>query len=171
MLNHFKKTKDTIEIAALDSMSYPYILFDTEGAFIRAHDDICDVLQSFDFGENEMRYPNALIAGLTSCAWEGSEALQHYYRNKMIAASHRADEILFAGLIKHKKHIFYAHMQKMPCGSFVCFKDIYGDYALNKASDAICRSSRGIKNILKASQRKKTAAQDNHPLYSLAGNV
>ena len=61
MLNHFKKLKETIEISALDSMGYPYILFDGQGVFIRAHPAICDVFRAFNFGENEMRYPKSIF--------------------------------------------------------------------------------------------------------------
>ncbi|NCO04444.1 MAG: hypothetical protein GW903_09665 [Alphaproteobacteria bacterium] len=172
MLNHFKKLKETIEISALDSMGYPYILFDGQGVFIRAHPAICDVFRAFNFGENEMRYPNSLIAALQSCEWQGGDALQHYYRNKMMSkASYDAEDIPFTGLIKYKKAIVYAHVQKMPFGSFAFFRDIHADYALNKASEIMCRSSRGIAGVLKAHKRRKPEVQDNRPLYSLAGNV
>lgn len=171
MLNHFKKTKENLESVVLDSMGYPYILFDTEGAFVRAHCDICDILLALGFGENEMRYPVVLASRLKSIEWQGAEALQHYHRNKMMSVMYTADVINFAGLIKHKRSIFYVHMQQGDAGGFAVFKDIYGDYLLNRACEMLSRTSKGVGVVLQSHSRVKPAVQDNKPLYSLAGNV
>jgi len=171
MLNHFKKTKENLESVVLDSMGFPYILFDKEGMFIRAHPDICEVLRGLGFGENEMRYPNVLAASLKSVEWQGGEALQHYHRNKMMNVIYTADTIDFAGLIKNQRSIFYVHLQKSEAGGFAVFKDIYGDYLLNRASEMLSRTTKGVGAVLKSYYREKPATQDNKPLYSLAGNV
>jgi len=169
MLSQRIKHHEKIESALLEALSYPYLLFSKEGKLVQAHSEVQKILMSLSLGENEMRYKNALIAGLAACIMSDVELLKYYLESQL---KHPNDaSVLFSQIVEQNGSVYFIQCIETPLGSYAFFQDFKQFYGLYHRTNMLNIQAKKIKKVILKSAQHKKYIQDNTPLYSMAGNT